>query len=360
MMSPAKKCRKEREKMNKDILRDDLADILPRLAPLQEKLRGKRIFLSGGTGFFGKWLLESFVLINRQYGLGATLTVLSRNPEKFLSEYPKFRAFQEIAFVQGDIRNFTFPAGHFDYVIHAATEVSLKMDQERPEEMYSVILEGTRRILDFTATSGAKKMLFLSSGAVYGTQPPELEHISEDFMNTPGFEGPESAYGRGKLHSERLCLEYAAMDRFYITIARCFAFVGPYLPLETHLAVGNFIEDCLAGRPIIIKGDGTALRSYMYAADLAVWLWTILTKGLHDRAYNVGSEQEISIAGLAAEVNRCFGNSSEIQILQAPSEDTLPARYVPGTGRARKELKLTMDFPLSKALGKTVRWYMEH
>ena len=147
--------------MSRNISSEDFADILQRLTPLRDKLRGKRIFLSGGTGFFGKWLLESFVLINRQYALGAALTVLSRNPEKFLSEYPGFREFQEISFVQGDIRNFTFPAGHFDYVIHAATEVSLKMDQERPEEMYSVILEGTRRILDFTATSGAKKMLFI-------------------------------------------------------------------------------------------------------------------------------------------------------------------------------------------------------
>ncbi|MFA6104533.1 MAG: NAD-dependent epimerase/dehydratase family protein [Victivallaceae bacterium] len=345
--------------MNKDIPREDLADILRRLAPLQNKLCGKRIFLTGGTGFFGKWLLESFVLINRQYGLGATLTILSRNPEKFLSEYPKFREFREISFIQGDIRNFAFPAGHFDYVINAATEASAKLDLERPEEMYSVILEGTRRILDFTATSGARKMLFISSGAVYGTQPPELADISEDFMNTPGFEGPESAYGRGKLHAERLCLEYAAMDRFYITIARGFAFAGPYLPLDTHFAVGNFIRDCLAGRPVIIKGDGTPLRSYMYAADLAVWLWTILVKGLNDRAYNVGSEQAVSIAGLAEEVNRCFGNRSEIQILQPPVEGALPARYVPNTGRARKELNLTMDYALSQTLERTIRWHLE-
>lgn len=345
--------------MNKDILREDLADILQRLTPLQDKLRGKRIFIYYDTTFFGKWLLESFVLINRQYALGATLTALSRNPENFLSEYPKIREFNEISFVQGDIRNFTFPAGHFDYVIHAATEASAKLDQEHPEEMYSVILEGTRRILDFTATSGAGKMLFISSGAVYGTQPPELANISEDFINTPGFEGPESAYGRGKLHAERLCLEYAAMYRFYITIARCFAFAGPYLPLDTHFAIGNFINDCLAGRPIIIKGDGTPLRSYMYAADLAVWLWTILVNGLNDRAYNVGSEEAISIAELAAAVNGCFGNRSAIQIFQSPPENALPARYVPSTGRARKELNLTMNFTLNQTLAQTINWHLK-
>lgn len=344
--------------MSKDISLEDLTHILQRLTNLQEELRGKRIFLSGGTGFFGKWLLESFVLINRQYGLGAKLAVLSRNPEKFLSEYPKIRAFQEISFIQGDIRNFTYPAGHFDYVIHAATTSSVPIPDE---EMKSVILDGTRRILDFTAISGAKKMLFISSGAVYGTQPPELEHITEDFMNSPGFEEPESAYGRGKLHSERLCLEYAAMDRFGITIARCFAFVGPYLPLNAHFAVGNFILDCLEKRPIIIKGDGTPFRSYMYAADLAVWLWTILANGLSGRAYNVGSDKAVSIAELAAEINQRYGGGqNEVRILQSPPRNVLPPRYVPDISRAKRELRLTLDFDLRQSLEKTVQWHKSH
>lgn len=344
--------------MNKDIPREDLADIVRRLASLQDKFRGKRIFVTGGTGFFGKWLLDSFALINRHYGLGATLTVLSRNPEKFLSEYPQISEFQEIAFIQGDIRTFTFPKRKFDYVIHAATEASAKLELEHPEEMYSVILEGTRRVLDFAVAAEADKMLFISSGAVYGTQPPELANISENFINTPDFKGPDSAYGRGKFHAEQLCREYAAMHRFHITIARCFAFIGPYLPLDTHFAAGNFISDCLKKRPIIIKGDGTPLRSYMYAADLSVWLWTILVNGCDGRAYNVGSDKAVSIAELAAEINLCCsGGRNEIRVLQPPPQDVLPPRYVPDISRASRELLLTLEFDLRQSLKKTVQWY---
>jgi dTDP-glucose 4,6-dehydratase len=336
-----------------------LDDALPRLEPLQEELRGKRIFIAGGTGFFGKWLLESFLLINRKFALDAKLTVLSRSPEQFLAAYPHCARSPEITYIRGDVRDFVFPPGHFDYIIHAATQSSAKLESEHPEDIYSVVLEGTRRILDLAAASGTGKVLFVSSGAVYGTQPPDLPNIPEDFVSGPDFVGPGSAYGRGKLNAERLCGEYASRHRFHVNMARCFAFVGPYLPLDAHFAIGNFIRDCLEKRPIIIKGDGTPLRSYMYAADLAVWLWTILVKGADGRAYNVGSDQAVSIAELAAEVNRCFGNRNEICILGLPQPGALPPRYVPDVSRAKDELGLHLDFDLARALDATVRWHQQ-
>ncbi|MFA7230456.1 MAG: NAD(P)-dependent oxidoreductase [Victivallaceae bacterium] len=330
--------------MNKTIPSEDLIDTIQRLSSLQDKLRGKQIFLSGGTGFFGKWLLKSFVLFNRQYGLDATLTVLSRNSEKFLSEYPEFCGFKEIIFIDGDIRSFSLPTVYFDYVIHAATEASAKLDREQPEEMTSVIVDGTQRILQMNFD----KMLFVSSGAIYGIQPSELECIPEDYIGQP-----VTAYGRGKLLAEQLCIESGQP----VAIARCFAFVGPWLPLDAHFAVGNFILDCLAGKHIIIKEDGTPFRSYMYAADLAVWLWTILVNGQNGRAYNVGSEQAISIADLATEVNSCCGGENEISTMQQAQSGVLPMRYVPDTGRAQKELNLSMNYSIREALQKTIQWH---
>ncbi|MEI7851284.1 MAG: NAD(P)-dependent oxidoreductase, partial [Kiritimatiellales bacterium] len=247
-------------------------------------LHQKRIFLTGGTGLFGKWLLDRF------QGLEAEVVVLSRAPDQFLRQFPMFGKNPNVTFVRGDVRDFEFPAGQFDYVIHAATEASEKLERENPAEMYFVIVDGTRRVIEFSKQAGIKRLLYVSSGAVYGVQPPELSYVPETFPCNP-----VTAYGKGKLKAEQLCLE----SGLETVIARPFAFVGPWLPLDAHFAIGNFIGNCLRNEPIEIKGDGTPMRSYMYGSDLAEWLLTILLKGHSGEAYNVGSEEAISISDLA-------------------------------------------------------------
>ncbi len=318
------------------------------------------LFLTGGTGFFGKsilqWLTDSEESLNEIF----SLTVLSRDPSAFLISNPHFRQFKNLTFIQGDIRTFAFPKQKFDAVIHAATPASATLEQQNPEEMYSIVVDGTRHVLDFAKQCECKRFLMTSSGAVYGVQPPTLSHISESYEGIP-----TTSYGKGKKLSEQLCLE-AFAGRFECVIARPFTFVGPYLPLDTHFAIGNFIRDCLEDRPIVIQGDGTPLRSYLYAADLAEWLWTILLRGEHGRAYNVGSDTSISIHDLAHLVRQCAGTANEI-IIQKPSPHSCgschsdaeisPSRYIPSIERARNELGLTPAVSLTDAIRRTLDWH---
>ena len=209
---------------------------------------------------------------------------------------------RRFALLGGDVVEFEFPEGQFPFVIHAATERSFEPDAERPLGAFSADIDGTRRVLEFARTHGVRRFLFTSSGAVYGKQPSELTHIPEDYAGAPATTDTGSAYGQAKRVSEFMCAMYGRVYGFDATIARLFAFVGPLLPLDANYAVGNFIRDVLKGGPVRIAGDGTPYRSYLYAADLAIWLWTILLRGKAAYPYNVGSPHDLTIADLARTV----------------------------------------------------------
>ncbi|MFA7317964.1 MAG: NAD-dependent epimerase/dehydratase family protein [Sulfuricella sp.] len=337
-------------------LAEDLNNILDRGRALWPALKGARVFITGGTGFIGTWLLESFVWLNDQLNLGMSAVVLTRNAEAFKDKVPHVASHPSITLLTGDIRTFAFPEGKFSFVIHGATDASAKLNAEDPIRMFDTIVEGTRRTLDFAAQAGAKNFLFLSSGAIYGDQPPHISHWSESDPNGPDCTNAGSAYAEGKRAAEMLCTLYAKQHGIEAKLARCFAFAGPYLPIDSHFAIGNFIRDAMAKKPIQISGDGTPYRSYLYAADLTLWLWTILLRGQTARPYNVGASQAISIAELAALVNTTLGGNG-MHIMQQAQPGAIPKRYVPSTQRAETELDLTQSVTLEQAIIKTACWH---
>jgi nucleoside-diphosphate-sugar epimerase len=346
LMSPAK-----------PLPRQDLELILEHTAPMWEEVRGSRIFLTGGTGFFGCWLVESFCFVNNLLGLGAVATVLTRNPEAFAQKCPHLASDPAVTLHAGDVRSFAFPRGEYQYVIHAATEASAKQALEAPLEMLSTIIAGTERTLEFAVTHRARKFLLTSSGAVYGKQPADVTHIPESYGGAPDPANPANVYAEGKRISELLCALYQKTGRLDCKIARCWAFCGPHLPLDQHFAIGNFIGDVLAGRPIQIQGDGTARRSYLYAADLAVWLWTILLRAPALVPFNVGSAHDVSILELAQTVATTLNPQTEIRIAQEVVAGATPLRYVPCVNRSDEVLGLRQIIGLEECIRRTAHWH---
>jgi dTDP-glucose 4,6-dehydratase len=333
-------------------LHDDLEYILERTAPLWDVLRGERLFLTGGTGFFGRWLLESFTWINHRLHLNAKACILSRDPQRFAQRAPHLAANAALCWQTGDVRSFPFPTGTYPFVLHAAAEASARLNQEAPRQMFDVILSGTHRVLEFSAQAQTSRFLFVSSGAIYGRQPPELSHLPETYPGAPDPLAPGSAYGGGKRAAEQLC----ALSGLPVTIVRPFAFVGPFLPLDQHFAVGNFLRDALHGGPIRIQGDGTPLRSYLYAADLTIGLWKALFIGIPGRAYNLGSAEALSIRQIAEEVATCFEPRPVIEVAKTAPPNQIPERYIPDITRAINELGLQPNIPLPLALRKTIEY----
>jgi nucleoside-diphosphate-sugar epimerase len=324
---------------------------------LWEELRGQSLFITGGTGFFGCWLVESFCFANDLHQLGAKATLLTRNPEAFARKCPHLAANPAVTLLTGDVRNFGFPDGEYGYVIHAATEASAKQAAEAPLEMLSTIVGGTERTLEFAATHGARKFLVTSSGAVYGQQPSGVTHLPESYAGAPDPLNPVNVYAEGKRTAELVCALYQKMGRLDCKIARCWAFCGPHLPLDQHFAIGNFIGDVLAGRPIQIRGDGTPRRSYLYAADLAVWLWTILLRAPALLPVNVGSAEDVSIRELAEMVANTLNPKTEIRVAEPAIPGAAPLRYVPCVDRAREILGLRQTIGLEECIRRTAQWH---
>ncbi len=311
----------------------------------RQMLEDKRIFLTGGTGLLGKWFLEYFLTLK------AELVVLSRDPEHFKASFPKFVKYSRVSFSFGDIRSFKFPKGDFDYVIHAAMPVSSDHKLIDSPEMFSIAVDGTKHLLEFGKQANVKRFLYVSSGAIYGKPSDGMSLIAETYPLRP-----VTAYGRGKLESESLC-EASGIES---VSARCFSFIGPYMPLNANFAIGNFIGNCLRNEAIEIRGDGTPLRSYMYGADLVEWLLTILVKGEAGRAYNVGSDHAVSILELATLVQEVAGCHQPIVRCKEADTMTPPECYVPSIDLAKKELGLSLTIDLPKSIAMTLRWFCQN
>lgn len=284
--------------------------------------------------------------------------MLSRDPARFAREVPQLAARGEFSWLVGDTADFAFPDGSFDYVCHFATASAAEVMRSgiQPDGAGGTArimhtLRGTERVLQFARASGVKRLLFASSGAVYGRQPADLSHIPEDYRGAPDPTDPASAYGELKRISEVMC----ASSGIDCVMARGFAFVGPYLPLTDKFAVGSFIRDALAGGPIRIHGDGMAMRSYLYAADLANWLITLLLKGRPGDAYNTGTDVAVSLGELAKQIALHCDPKSSVAIALT-GEGSRPDVYVPSIAKARRELGLDASISLASALRKTLSW----
>lgn len=336
-------------------LEQDLDDVLRQTALVWPELRGARLFITGGTGFIGCWLLESLRLANTRLGLNIKATVLTRNPDAFRSKAQHIAEHENFEFIAGDVCDFVSPPGDYTHLIHAAIDASAHLNETNPRRMFDTVIQGTRRSLDFAVEKSVQRVLFLSSGAVYGQQPWDMTHVSEDWIGSPSCTDPRAAYAEGKRAAEMLCAIYAKQFGTKVAIARIFALLGPYLSLDIHFAAGNFIRDAMQGKPVIVNGNGLPCRSYLYASDLTVWLWHLLVRAEPNKPYNVGSDESVSIRDMAERVSNVLGNG-EFQVLGAPDMGWNPGRYVPDTSLIGRDLGLHRTVSLDEAIRRTALW----
>ena len=332
----------------------DLNEITKRLGKDIFALSGKNLFLTGATGFIGKCILESLLWMDEQFDLDIKIYAISRSPNSFYKANPHFLTKKQLFIfesdVRGDLSKLDIPPCH--YVIHGATDVVL---QSSPADVFTTCVDGTSKVLSYARTLGCKKFLLLSSGAVYGKHSDEAGGFPETYKGQIDLEAAGSAYALGKQVSEWLANQHKnSMD---INIVRCFALVGPYLPLDKHFAIGNFIKDAIAGRDIQINGDGTPLRSYLYVSDLCWWLLKILLSN-KSGTWNLGSNEALTISDLADVVRRVLNPNIKVNI-NGKNQGNFE-RYIPNISKANFDLGLTPTVSLVEAIQRTADWNLKN
>ena len=328
-----------------------------RLNTAFKELAGARILLTGGTGFVGKWLLQTAK--DAQSNSLNRLEIVV--PTRQLAAPHVQSAMQigcpNVSWIEGNFLEDQIDIGRVDMIIHAATPASAKLNAEDPSEMLRVNVAAMESVLRLA--SNDTPLLFTSSGAVYGTQPEAMTHIPERSIDPSPPMNQLNAYAQGKQAAERMCREAGDEGRCNPIIARLFAFGGEHLPRDTHFAIGNFVQNALDRKPIVINGDGRARSSYLYGADMATWLWSALADGGNEEPLNIGSERSISILELAKNVARVSGevlNYVPEVIVSVPVNESSPVhQYVPSTAQTRNILNVEEWTGLDEIIARMMR-----
>ena len=310
------------------------------------------LLIIGGSGFFGKSFLSYFERNSSNFWNVDKITILCRNPSILHKSLP-LSYLRNVEFIEGDIGHLN-NLPYFDYIIHAASSSKQSDYDLNPKNEYDNILHASKNFIKLAKINQQNsKILYISSGAVYGIQPKIIEKVDENYE-------PDSLnlihqhklfYTSAKRKSEKLFLKLG-YDSYNVSIARCFTFLGPWLPLDQHFAIGNFLADGFSERPIKVTAKNEVIRSYLYSDDLVEWLMAIVVNSSPScPIFNVGSDQEVSIHNLAEKIGKYFNQAVISNSIEKASID----RYVPNVDKIKRDLNVNIKFNLEKAIEETCK-----
>ncbi len=319
-------------------------------------MSGSRLLLTGATGFVGTHLLESVRHARERTGADIRVIAPARHPGRLHARLPWTKDAAWLEVVQGDIRWFAMPSGAVDFAVHSANTASPGEIADDTKAIVRMVVEGSSRVYALAAAAGARRVLQLSSGSVCGTHYAPSPPIVEDDPGVPEKTTPAGLLANAKRDAENALLAASlAPASPAVIFARGYALCGPWLPLDSAFAFGNFLGAAMRGDAVIVSGDGTPVRSYLYSGDMVAWLWTMLIKGTPGRAYNLGSEHDISIGELAHRVAALIGGS--VEVAGIPTPGARAHWHVPSTARSRAELGLEETVPLNDAIVRSAEWW---
>jgi dTDP-glucose 4,6-dehydratase len=338
------------------LVQEDVEAVLEGRTALLKDLSDGHLFITGGTGFLGGWLLELLAFLNENHGFRTRVTIYSRTPKLFIERLPHLGRVPAFKFVEGDVCHLVEIPADTTHLIHAAALTDRNHFASNPTRVGEINANATLRVLRAAQLlPDLQRFVLLSSGLTYG-DTASTDRVEESYVGRLNPFDFNAIYAESKRFGEALAAAFLSETKLPVVVARPFAFVGPYQSLELPWAVTDFIRDALAGGPIKIMGDGSTVRSLMYASDFAFWILAVAAKGHLRSAYNVGSSEAIDLLSLATRITELFNPVPEI-ITELGGEGHSPTRLVPDTTKAERELGVTTTVFLQHALQRTISWH---
>ena len=306
-----------------------------------------RMLILGSSGFVGKSFIS---LLSSDFKKRAAFDeIILTFRSSATVDYPWVKN------LRFDFRNATDTFPETEIIFHAATPASAELNSFNPDLMYDLNVSAMRKVLDTVRSWRIPpRILFTSSGAVYGEMPIGVQSFVEERQWSIDNQLGLSAYAEGKRVAESMLRVASEEGTCVGVIARMFAFSGEHLPRDRHFAIGNFVESAVTNRQIRVRSDGSAIRSYLDERDMAQWLLQIAQNGTSSKIYHVGSERAISIRELAYLVAERYGSLTgdhiPVEILGRSSPLDGVSRYVPSTVRTREELGLSETISLERSI----------
>ena len=259
-----------------------------------EALSGQRVLVTGSTGLIGSFLVETLLWLNDHRGAGIRVYAAGRSEKGVRARFgaaAERADFQYVPYDAAQPVSFDFPV---DAVVHAACSAHPLAYATDPVGTMQANLAGTMNLLEALRGHEGARLLFLSTGEIYGENPGLPEGFSESDHGWVDPMNPRSCYPESKRAAETLCASYVRQYGVDARVARLCHVYGPTLTATNSRADAQFLRKALAGEDIVMKSTGEQVRSFCYVADAVRALLALLVRGEAGQAYNVANRESVA------------------------------------------------------------------
>lgn len=324
-----------------------------------EKLKEKRIIVSGASGMIGSFLIDVLMEMNRSHNLNCVIYALGRDEEKLKRRFSLYINDSYLNYIQYNIQEpiRSEITGTIDYVLHLASNTHPLLYSTDPIGTIITNVLGVKNMLDFSVEHNARRFLFTSSNEVYGENRGDTELFDESYCGYINCNTLRAGYPESKRCGEALCRAYESQKGLGIVIPRITRTYGPTMSKEDTKASSQFIIKGIAGEDIALKSSGNQFYSYTYVADAVSGLLTVLLKGSNGEAYNIADESsDITLKDFATIIAKLTGKKI---VYQSP-DAVESAGYSKATkarldGNKLKRLGWTPEYDIKTGIERTIK-----